>query len=263
MCASPAQAGVLLKSLLFDRACRKSNSVVVPPFPDPPIHGQRSVQEHAPLTIIVRSPRNHPLLGPPGCPLAHRLPGLPPRGNVTHRRAAFPNRGSSAMTTAFRSGTKWMPCIVLCTGFLAAQPALCRAQAVGDSSVVPYRADRPENPPLAGPLPKSYGPVEAGQDAYQWAEQERRERISRQLQIEEAVAYDHAPAGSYAPSPPASAGPPLDRASRPPLRLPLAVRVPAAGAPGRARARDRLRVGTFTETPTYIVSRSHGVTRSS
>jgi hypothetical protein len=49
-------------------------------------------------------------------------------------------------------------------------------------------------------VPKSYGPVEAGQDAYQQAEQERRDAISRQLQIEDAVAYDHAPPAYYGPN---------------------------------------------------------------
>jgi hypothetical protein len=109
-----------------------------------------------------------------------------------------------ARCLSYYSWTKWMPC-VLCIGLLIGQTALCPAQTAVDSSLVPHRADRPENPPPAGPVPKSYGPVEAGQDAYRWAEQERREAISRQLQTKDAVAYGHAPAGYYAPGPPVRA----------------------------------------------------------
>jgi hypothetical protein len=104
-------------------------------------------------------------------------------------------------------GRTWLPS-VLCLGLLAGRSAVCRGQAGGGSSaVVPYRGNAAESPPATEPAPKSYGPVEAGQDAYQSAERERREAISRQLQTEDAVANNRAPLsypGYYAPAPPAA-----------------------------------------------------------
>ena len=63
----------------------------------------------------------------------------------------------------------------------------------------------PKNhPPGVGIIVSSraYGPVEAGRDAYQWAEQQRREAIARQVETEAAVVRDHSPAGyrAYQPS---------------------------------------------------------------
>jgi hypothetical protein len=80
-------------------------------------------------------------------------------------------------------------------GWWLAQPAGCPAQAVGDSYVVPYRDEMAHQPPPE--VPRTYGPVEAGQEAYQRAEQERREAIARQLQTEDMVAWYHSPPGYY------------------------------------------------------------------
>ena len=108
------------------------------------------------------------------------------------------------MAAGFRFVPKW---VVLTLPFelLVVATAVCLAQTVGDSHVVPYR-DNAAQSPAPDDVPKSYGPVEAGQDAYQWAEQERRQAIARQLQIEDAVAWRHSPARySYAYYPPVSA----------------------------------------------------------
>jgi len=98
------------------------------------------------------------------------------------------------MSVFFRSIPIWVLWALPCVWRLV-QPARCPAQAIGDSYVVPYRDEVAHQPPPE--VPRTYGPVEAGQEAYQRAEQERREAIARQLQTEDMVAWQQSPPWYY------------------------------------------------------------------